>query len=124
MWRAIKKNPLPKTLRLVCAVLRSAAWWRPALRCRRITIRRFLTENPGLVLIRRTPAAGLSSAASFRRHGVTQTRKFVHTQASVACSSRAAELLSGAPVSKCGGDLESAAGSRIGPETLSAALRE
>lgn len=76
--------------------LHSAAWWQPALRCQHATIQCFLIKNPGLVLIRRTPAAALSSTACSDHDSLT-TCDFVHPQTSF-CALRAAELLLGAPV--------------------------
>lgn len=57
---------------------------------------RFLIKNPGLVLIRRTPAAGLSSAAGSDHDSVTACR-FLPPLPSFSAL-RAAELLPSAPV--------------------------
>lgn len=71
MWKAIKSSLENPALWLLSvtqgAFPRSAAWWRPALLRLHITHSCFLIKNPGLVLIRRTPASRASPplAASY-----------------------------------------------------------
>lgn len=75
-------------------LLRLAAWWQHALRWQHIRSQRFLIKNPGLVLIRRTPAAGLSSTADSNHDCVQVSLPSPPSFSAL----RATELLLDAPV--------------------------
>lgn len=81
LWKGTKSSPEPlKSVSLAgtfAVFPRSAAWWRPALRCQRLTIQRFLIKNPGLVLTRRTPAPGSppQQAPTRSRHSPASERR-------------------------------------------------